>query len=70
MSGREVADRLAAQRPDMKILFVSGHAEDAIVHHGVLEPGFAFLPKPFTPEVLPLKVREVLDGQPRADAPK
>jgi two-component system, chemotaxis family, CheB/CheR fusion protein len=61
MSGREAADRLASERRDMKVLFMSGHAEDALSHHGVLDPEFAFLPKPFTPESLSLKVREVLD---------
>lgn len=62
MSGRETADRLASERGDMKVLFMSGHPEDALAHHGVLDPEFAFLPKPFTPESLSLKVREVLDG--------
>jgi two-component system CheB/CheR fusion protein len=62
MSGREVADRIGALIPAVKILFMSGHSEDAIADHGVLEPGFAFLPKPFTPKSLSLKVREVLDA--------
>jgi two-component system CheB/CheR fusion protein len=66
MSGREVADRIASQRPDTKILFMSGHPEDAIAHHGVMDPEFAFLPKPFTPDVLSVKVREVLDSGPPA----
>jgi len=61
MSGREVADRLTSQRPKMKVLFMSGHTEDAIIHHGVLEEQFAFLPKPFTPGALSIKVREALD---------
>jgi CheY-like chemotaxis protein len=58
MSGRE---RLVPQHDGMRIPFMSGHTEDAIVHHGVLEPGVAFLPKPFTPHNLLLKVRRVLD---------
>ena len=61
MSGREVAFHLAPQRPDMKVLYMSGHTEAAIVYHGVLQDRAAFLPKPFTLPVLAGKVREVLD---------
>lgn len=61
MSGRELADRIASQYPATRILFMSAHSEEDIAHHGVLDAGFAFLPKPFTPEVLSMKVREVLD---------
>jgi hypothetical protein len=62
MSGREVARLLAASRPEMKVLYLSGYADESIVHHGVLEPGIAFLQKPFTAEALGGKVREVLDA--------
>jgi FixJ family two-component response regulator len=62
LSGRELAERLAARRPEMKILYASGYADDTIVHHGVVEPGIAFLPKPLTPTSLGRKVREVLDS--------
>jgi CheY-like chemotaxis protein len=62
LNGREVAQRLEAQRPGIRVLFLSGYTDDAIVHHGVLEHGVAFLQKPFPPSVLGRKVREVLDS--------
>ena len=62
MSGADLAKAVAPLRPAMKVLFMSGHTEDAIVDHGVLNPGTAFLPKPFTAVVLAIKLREVLGG--------
>jgi CheY-like chemotaxis protein len=63
MSGRVLANRLAELQPDMKLLFMSGYTPNAIVHHGVLEHGLALLHKPFTPELLVGKVRDVLDSE-------
>jgi len=62
LSGRQVADRLMERLPKLKVLYVSGYTDDAIVRHGILEPGIAFLQKPFSPESLARKVREVLDA--------
>jgi PAS domain S-box-containing protein len=62
MSGKALAKRLALRRPEIKVLFMSGHTENAIVHHGVLKPGIAFIQKPFRLETLMCKVREVLDA--------
>jgi two-component system cell cycle sensor histidine kinase/response regulator CckA len=63
MGGRELAQRLRERRPDVRVLYTSGYTDDAIVHHGVIEPGVAFIQKPFTPTGLLRKVREVLDGR-------
>ncbi|MGH7230704.1 MAG: ATP-binding protein, partial [Nitrospiraceae bacterium] len=61
MSGSDVAKRLVAERPHLKVLYMSGYTDDAIVHHGASD-GTAFLQKPFTPDALVQKVREVLDA--------
>ena len=61
MSGRELAERLAPLRPDLSVLYMSGYTDDAVIRHGVLGAGTAFLQKPFTPAALVLRVRETLD---------
>jgi two-component SAPR family response regulator len=48
--------------PDLKVLFTSGYTDDALTNHGVFDPGIAFLPKPYTPDILSRKVRQMLDG--------
>ncbi len=62
MDGKSLFGFLSPLFPDMRVLYVSGYAENAIVHHGVLDAGVKFLQKPFTVESLAKKVREVLDG--------
>ncbi len=62
MSGGELADQLRRVRPALAVLYMSGYTENAVVQHGVLAPGTAFLHKPFTPDELARKVRSVLDG--------
>ena len=62
MNGRELARILAETRPRMKVLYMSGYTDAAISQQGILAPGTAFLSKPFTPDVLARKVREVIDG--------
>jgi two-component system, cell cycle sensor histidine kinase and response regulator CckA len=65
MSGRQLSDRLLARQPTLQVLFVSGYTDAEIGPHGVLEPGKAFLAKPYTLDDLVLTVREVLDRAPQ-----
>jgi response regulator RpfG family c-di-GMP phosphodiesterase len=60
MGSKEVVDRLQPLYPQMKVIYMSGYTDNAIIHHGVLAPGLNFLEKPFSPESLERKVREVL----------
>jgi CheY-like chemotaxis protein len=61
MSGRELAEHVTRLRPDIKILYMSGYTDNAIVHHGLLEPDINFLQKPFSTTALSHQVRQVLD---------
>ena len=66
-TGPDLMRDLVARRPNLKVVYMSGYAEDAISHQGVLDPGIAFLQKPFTAETLSKKIREVLNpGSARA----
>ncbi len=62
ISGKALAEQLTQTKPNLKVLFMSGYTDDAIMRHGVLDPGIAFLQKPFNPTALIRKVRTVLDG--------
>ena len=60
LNGRELADQILAVKPGIRVLFMSGYADNAIVQYGVLNPGFDFIEKPFSPELLADKLRRVL----------
>jgi two-component system cell cycle sensor histidine kinase/response regulator CckA len=61
MNGRELAARVAALRPGIKVLYASGYTDDAILRHGVLDAGSRFISKPYTPTEIKRKVRHALD---------
>ena len=63
MSGRELVQKLTSKHPHLRVLYMSGYTDNVITSGGVLEPGLAFLQKPFTPASLANKVREVLDAK-------
>jgi len=62
MSGRTLAVRLLELRPELRVIYMSGYTDEAITRHGMLKPGLTYVQKPFTPDALARKVREVLDG--------
>jgi CheY-like chemotaxis protein len=68
MSGPDLAEQWALQRPETKIIYMSGYTNNAICDHGLLDKNLAFIEKPFTPQNLVKKVREVLDAEPGAAA--
>jgi DNA-binding NtrC family response regulator len=68
LTGPELQKRLAPARPGMKVLFMSGYTDDAVVRHGILREGIAYLQKPFTPASLATKVRRVLGTAPKSRA--
>jgi two-component system, cell cycle sensor histidine kinase and response regulator CckA len=68
MNGKELADQLAALRPGIKVLFISGYSGELIAHRGVLAAGVDYLAKPFTPDQLVAKVREMLGSANQARA--
>jgi two-component system, cell cycle sensor histidine kinase and response regulator CckA len=63
MGGRRVAEVIRATRPELKVVYMSGYTDSAIVDHGILEPGVAFVQKPFATDTLLRRIREVLDTQ-------
>jgi CheY-like chemotaxis protein len=64
LNGRELADQILSLRPGIRVLYMSGYADNAIVQYGVLNPGLAFIEKPFSPETLAAKLRQVLNSSP------
>jgi two-component system, cell cycle sensor histidine kinase and response regulator CckA len=61
MNGRDLAERFRQRRPGLKVLYTSGYTENTIIHHGVVDAGVNFLAKPYVPEALAARVREVID---------
>jgi PAS domain S-box-containing protein len=63
VGGRALVEQVSAIQPSIKVLYISGYADHAVIHHGRLDPGVEFLHKPFSPSTLARKVREVLDAR-------
>jgi FixJ family two-component response regulator len=61
MNGRQLAQRAVEKLPHLKVVFTTGYTRNAIVHNGMLDPGIAFLQKPFTIDQLAAKIRQALD---------
>ena len=61
MTGPELAAALVAERPGVRVIYMSGYTDDSVVRHGVLAEGLPYLQKPFTPDALARKVRELID---------
>lgn len=70
ISGKEIAERLTVLHPTIRVLFMSGYTDEAIVHHGVIDANVEFIQKPFTPMALARKVRAVLDLKPESNGKK
>jgi PAS domain S-box-containing protein len=70
INGRELADEAGRRKPSLKVLFTSGYTEDAIVHHGRLDPGVLLLPKPYRKADLARMLRQALAGAPHSTAPQ
>jgi CheY-like chemotaxis protein len=64
MSGKDLAQKLLLSRPDLKVLYLSGYTGNAIVHHGMLDPGIDFIQKPFNSQELLAKIREIINRKP------
>jgi len=62
MNGRQVADAGRAVRPDLKVLFITGYAENAVLSHGHLDPGMHVLTKPFAMEALASRIKSLIAG--------
>ena len=68
-SGRDLADSLLGERPDLRVIFMSGYTSDVVLRRGVVEESVRFLPKPFSPLALAHAVRRALDARPSRDVP-
>jgi FixJ family two-component response regulator len=64
LSGRDLVRELRTVKPDLKVLYMSGYTDDAVLRQGMLEPGAAFIQKPFRPDDLARRIRDLLDAPP------